>query len=45
MIFIIDSSGSIGEDNWQKILKFMEDVVLDLKIGVDVSIPVLLTNT
>ena len=33
IIFVLDSSGSIGLDNWKKVLKFVQTIVQELPIG------------
>ena len=33
MIFVLDSSGSIGAENWIKVLEFVKAVVRDFTIG------------
>ena len=33
MVFVMDSSGSVGEDNWKLVLEFVQNVVESLDIG------------
>lgn len=33
LVFVLDSSGSLGKDNWEKVLKFVKGIVNHLDIG------------
>ena len=33
MVFVLDSSGSVGEENWQKVLSFVNKTVAEIQMG------------
>lgn len=33
VVFVLDSSGSVGRDNWQKVLRFVENTIKELGVG------------
>ena len=35
VIFLLDSSGSVGLDNWKKVLQFTKDLIGSFKLGDD----------
>lgn len=37
IVFVLDSSGSIGRDNWVRVLDFVRSVIQDLDIGYDAT--------
>ena len=34
IVFVLDSSGSVGEKNWEKMLNFVKDVINQLPVGI-----------